>query len=277
MAYGQGMADTATDRKAATMSTRSVTYPPPLDVDAIVAPALEAYTRALEAHRKLYGLPAGRDRCTCGWVPSRPTMTAASRSRAVGLHVAAAERRASKAFDKAADELLAEARLRRSEAVAVAVDGPCVAGHRTGGKPVIEPLAGNRDKPADERLYVVRHGSNYLTRDGDVVAQGDIDRMTSWAMAEAAVARHEAKLAGVDEPDTLNYFDTLLTAGNVTVRRYWNANPTRDAFAYLIDQRCAACNTQLTDDGRGPLYDTATDDGTSHVCPTTAPTNLEEL
>ena len=57
--------------------------------------------------------------------------------------------------------------------------------------------------------------------------------------------------------------DTLTRAG-VTVVRTWSDDP--EPYAYLVDQRCATCGAQLTDDDRSPFYDSATDDGTPHVC-----------
>lgn len=70
-----------------------------------IEPALADYSAAIGAHSKVIGI-AHADRCSCGWEPARP-MPAASRSRAVGLHVSAAWRRASKAYDAATDRIIA--------------------------------------------------------------------------------------------------------------------------------------------------------------------------
>jgi hypothetical protein len=65
----------------------------------------------------------------------------------------------------------------------------CAAGHRTGSKPYIVPLAGNCDRAVP--LYVVYHGWDYLNGDGKVVPH--CERLTIES-AQAAIARHEATL-----------------------------------------------------------------------------------
>lgn len=65
-------------------------------------------------------------------------------------------------------------------------------------------------------------------------------------------------------------FTDLHHLAGITARRSWSADPATDPYAYLLDQRCVVCNTQVSDDDRGPFYDSATDDGTAHVCPTPA-------
>jgi ribosomal protein L37E len=64
--------------------------------------------------------------------------------------------------------------------------------------------------------------------------------------------------------------DTETRAG-VTVQRTWSGNPAVDPHAHLVDQRCTRCGAQVTDDDRGPFYDSVTDDGTPHACPVPLP------
>lgn len=59
-----------------------------------IQPALTDYRNAREAHGHDYG----SQRCRCGWAPRRP---GASWRRAVGLHIAAADKRADKAYEAA--------------------------------------------------------------------------------------------------------------------------------------------------------------------------------
>lgn len=59
------------------------------------------------------------------------------------------------------------------------------------------------------------------------------------------------------------------TRDGVTVVRTWS-EPAWSPTAYVVDQRCVACGMQVTDDDRGPFYDSVTDDGTAHVCPAPA-------
>lgn len=59
--------------------------------------------------------------------------------------------------------------------------------------------------------------------------------------------------------------DTTTDANGVTAVRTFSADP--EPYQYVLDQRCVMCGTQVTDDDRGPLYDTVTDDGTPHTCP----------
>lgn len=74
-------------------------------IDVVLAPALEAYTAQLEAHRTadyVYGEP---EACTCGFTGKTNSRDRRG-TRSVGLHRAAAERRASKAYDVAAKAAL---------------------------------------------------------------------------------------------------------------------------------------------------------------------------
>lgn len=81
-----------------------------MTTEELIAPALEAYAAALREHGHNYtaqianldvDVPAA---CLCGWAPTRPGR---SPRRAVGLHIAAAARRASRAFDATAAQLIA--------------------------------------------------------------------------------------------------------------------------------------------------------------------------
>jgi hypothetical protein len=75
-----------------------------MDVVAVIQPALDAYGEALSAHRHSgYGEPVA---CTCGWTSQRLSRTP---RRAVGLHISAAHKRASKACDEASAQLMEEA------------------------------------------------------------------------------------------------------------------------------------------------------------------------
>lgn len=66
-------------------------------LDAALAPALAAYGEALEAHNHTYGTPTPA--CSCGYE---------GRSRrGVGMHIAAAHKAASKAFDAASAAVIA--------------------------------------------------------------------------------------------------------------------------------------------------------------------------
>lgn len=76
------------------------------NLDDLLAPALATYAAALDAH--------GHDAhgCRCGWTPKGTSQP----RRATGLHIAAAERRASKAYRAEAFRLI-EGRHTRAEVV----------------------------------------------------------------------------------------------------------------------------------------------------------------
>lgn len=77
-----------------------------ITVTEVIQPALDAYAAALDEHgHQSYSAGAV---CICGWEP-RATMQDKSKRRAVGLHASAAQKRASKAYDKEAARLMAEA------------------------------------------------------------------------------------------------------------------------------------------------------------------------
>lgn len=63
-------------------------------------PALDTYGAELDAHQHTY---SGRPACTCGW-QAQPTSR--KPRNAVGLHIGAAQRRASRAYDAAAAEAM---------------------------------------------------------------------------------------------------------------------------------------------------------------------------
>lgn len=82
----------------------------------LIAPALEAYSKALEEHGHASALArhdsgeltlaealALPPSCLCGWTPTRAMR---SPRRAVGIHIAAARNRASKAYDVAVERLI---------------------------------------------------------------------------------------------------------------------------------------------------------------------------
>lgn len=76
-------------------------------LDEIIAPALDAYSTAVAKHgHTTYGAPVVG--CICGWQPSRSTIR--QPRRAVGIHIAAAEKRASTAYSAQVDELLEQVR-----------------------------------------------------------------------------------------------------------------------------------------------------------------------
>lgn len=81
----------------------------PLEV--ILAPALDQYSADLAAHDQ--ASYTGPGACRCGWTPARTSCADPRGRRAVGLHVAAAHRRASRRYDQAAAALVAAAMPRR--------------------------------------------------------------------------------------------------------------------------------------------------------------------
>lgn len=77
----------------------TTTAPTLSPVEAIVAPALDAYSAELAAHGHVYGELGSTVRsCRCGFVGK----AGRNAGRSVGLHIAAAERAASKRYDAAA-------------------------------------------------------------------------------------------------------------------------------------------------------------------------------
>lgn len=96
-----------------------IAYPPHRPVEEIVAPALEQYGRDLDEHGHDYA--AENPRCRCGYKPPREPHDRRTRGlarRSVGMHVAAAEKRASKAYSAAAERLLDQARRDRDAEIA---------------------------------------------------------------------------------------------------------------------------------------------------------------
>ena len=105
----------------------TTTTTPKTALELVIAPALDAYSAELEAHRTaayVYGEP---ESCTCGYVGKTNSRDRRG-TRSVGLHRSAAEKRASKAYDAAAavalDELsrMTPAQRRELEAQAVEVE-----------------------------------------------------------------------------------------------------------------------------------------------------------
>lgn len=81
--------------------------------EALRAP-LDAYGDELAKHRRIApdervvdGRILSRGACACGWRARRELASRAVANRAAGLHVSAAERRASKAYDAEVARLLA--------------------------------------------------------------------------------------------------------------------------------------------------------------------------
>lgn len=90
-------------------------------LEELIAPALEAYGKALDEHGHASALArfdsgeltldealALPPACRCGWTATRETIRAPR--RAVGIHIAAARKRASKAYDVEVARLIEAAR-----------------------------------------------------------------------------------------------------------------------------------------------------------------------
>lgn len=75
-----------------------------VDVERIVAPALEEYSAALSDHKRDWDADGWR--CSCGWRPAAQR----SQARALSLHIGAAVKRAGKRYDEHAARLLEAAR-----------------------------------------------------------------------------------------------------------------------------------------------------------------------
>lgn len=71
-------------------------------LDAALAPALEAYGVEIQRHIRDFDPLGGRPRCRCGWTSKGNRM----QEQAVGIHVKAAMKRASKTYDAAVDEAI---------------------------------------------------------------------------------------------------------------------------------------------------------------------------
>lgn len=78
-------------------------------LEQVITPALDAYGEALAEHGHTGYSHGETSRCVCGWAP-RESMQTKSKRRAVGIHIAAAEKKAEKAYSAQVDTLLAEAR-----------------------------------------------------------------------------------------------------------------------------------------------------------------------
>lgn len=94
--------------------TRQTVLPPHPVLTTVIQPALDAYAAAIATHQHDYstwgtGTPIA---CLCGYVGR-----GRSPRRSVGLHVAAAERRASKAYDAESERLWNVAQDAHREAV----------------------------------------------------------------------------------------------------------------------------------------------------------------
>lgn len=91
----------------------------PSILELALRPALDVYAAALAEHRHDWSTGFGDTppRCTCGWTPKRPTLRRPSLKpgaslriysrNGVGLHIAAAEKRAEKVYDEASTAIIA--------------------------------------------------------------------------------------------------------------------------------------------------------------------------
>lgn len=86
----------------------------PADLLADLQPALDHYAELMAEHRHDWDTPRENAACVCGWKPTRP-MRPEQRRRAVGLHVAAAVKRANKVLDVEVDAIIAERSRRRNQ------------------------------------------------------------------------------------------------------------------------------------------------------------------